>query len=129
MAFTSGGLRENVFVVRLDGTGYRQLTDDGFRNRGPGLVGGRQRDRVLLRSLGPLTRSGRCGPTAAASTPLDARPRREAQWYPEWSPDGQPASRPRACRRRAVVDPAKPLGERVVLELHAAAGRGESSTG
>jgi Tol biopolymer transport system component len=35
IAFTSGGLRENLFLVRADGTGYRQLTDDQFRNRGP----------------------------------------------------------------------------------------------
>ncbi|HET7294617.1 MAG TPA: protein kinase [Vicinamibacteria bacterium] len=35
IAFSSGGLRENLFVVRMDGTGYRQLTDDEFRNRGP----------------------------------------------------------------------------------------------
>ncbi len=27
--------RENVFVMRADGTGRRRLTDDGFRNRGP----------------------------------------------------------------------------------------------
>ena len=35
IAFTSGGLRENLFLIRMDGTGYRQLTDDEFRNRGP----------------------------------------------------------------------------------------------
>jgi Tol biopolymer transport system component len=34
IAFTTGG-REDVFVVRADGTGFRQLTDDAFRDRGP----------------------------------------------------------------------------------------------
>jgi Tol biopolymer transport system component len=27
--------RENLFVIKSDGTGRRRLTDDGFRNRGP----------------------------------------------------------------------------------------------
>jgi len=35
IAFTSGGLRESLFVIRMDGTGYRQLIDDTFRTRGP----------------------------------------------------------------------------------------------
>ena len=33
VAFTTEG-REDVFVVRADGTGFRQLTDDAFRDRG-----------------------------------------------------------------------------------------------
>jgi Tol biopolymer transport system component len=33
VAFTTEG-REDVFVVRADGTGFRQLTDDVFRDRG-----------------------------------------------------------------------------------------------
>jgi Tol biopolymer transport system component len=33
VAFTTGG-REDVFVVRGDGTAFRQLTDDAFRDRG-----------------------------------------------------------------------------------------------
>jgi Tol biopolymer transport system component len=35
IAFTTGGLRENLCVIRVDGTGYRQITDDPSRNRGP----------------------------------------------------------------------------------------------
>ena len=33
IAFTTSG-REDLFVVRADGTGFRQLTDDAFRDRG-----------------------------------------------------------------------------------------------
>ncbi len=35
LAFTTGGLRENLCVIRTDGTGYRQITDEPSRNRGP----------------------------------------------------------------------------------------------
>jgi len=35
IAFTTLGGREDLFVVRGDGSGYRQLTDDAFRDRGP----------------------------------------------------------------------------------------------
>jgi len=34
IAFTTLGGREDLFVVRSDGTGYRQITDDAFRDRG-----------------------------------------------------------------------------------------------
>ncbi len=35
LAFSTTGTRENIFLVRPDGSGYRQITDDEFRNRGP----------------------------------------------------------------------------------------------
>jgi Tol biopolymer transport system component len=35
VAFTTLGGREDLFVVKSDGTGYRQITDDAFRDRGP----------------------------------------------------------------------------------------------
>ncbi len=35
IAFTTLGGREDLFVVKSDGTGYRQITDDAFRDRGP----------------------------------------------------------------------------------------------
>jgi Tol biopolymer transport system component len=35
LAFSTTGTRENIFLVRPDGSGYRQVTDDEFRNRGP----------------------------------------------------------------------------------------------
>jgi Tol biopolymer transport system component len=35
IAFTEAGVREHLFVARVDGTQYRRLTDDAFRNRGP----------------------------------------------------------------------------------------------
>ena len=35
LAFSNTGTRENVFLVRPDGSGYRQVTDDEFRNAVP----------------------------------------------------------------------------------------------
>jgi Tol biopolymer transport system component len=35
IAFTTIGGREDLFIVKSDGSGYRQLTDDAYRDRGP----------------------------------------------------------------------------------------------
>jgi eukaryotic-like serine/threonine-protein kinase len=35
VAFTRAGTREDLFVARIDGSQYRRLTDDVFRDRGP----------------------------------------------------------------------------------------------
>jgi len=36
IAFTQAGAQEDLFVARVDGREYRRLTDDAFRDRGPG---------------------------------------------------------------------------------------------
>jgi len=53
VAFTTQG-REDLFVVRADGTGFRQLTEDAFRDRGPVLGVRRPAHRLLLESRGRL---------------------------------------------------------------------------
>jgi eukaryotic-like serine/threonine-protein kinase len=35
LAFSTTGTRENIFLIRPDGSGYRQVTDDEFKNRDP----------------------------------------------------------------------------------------------
>jgi TolB protein len=64
IAFTTAG-REDVFVVRADGTGFRQLTDDAFRDRG---VAGRPTGSAWpsTRTARATTRRSRCGRTAAS---------------------------------------------------------------
>jgi Tol biopolymer transport system component len=87
LAFASAGLRENLFVIKLDGTGYRQLTDDGFRNRGPSWSA--DGDLITFYS----NRSGRYevwsihadGSNLEQLTDSGAGSR----WFPEWSPDGR----------------------------------------
>ena len=108
VVFTSGGLRENIFVVRLDGTGYRQITDDEFRNRGPSWSA----DGSVIGFYS--NRSGRyeawtLRPDGSNLEPL-ARAEAGSLWYPEWSPDGSmiavagspddPPARPRKALRR-----------------------------
>ena len=67
IAFTTLGGREDLFVVKSDGTGYRQITDDAFRDRGPR---GRRtaRGSRSTATAAAATRPGRSGPTAAASS-------------------------------------------------------------
>ena len=50
VVFNESGAQEDLFVARTDGTQYRRLTDDTFRDRGPDLVAGRQTARVLFGS-------------------------------------------------------------------------------
>jgi eukaryotic-like serine/threonine-protein kinase len=35
LAFTTSGVREDIFVASVDGSDYRRLTDDPYRDRGP----------------------------------------------------------------------------------------------
>ena len=41
VAFRSRGQKEDLFLVRSDGSGLRQLTDDPHRDRGPAKAGAR----------------------------------------------------------------------------------------
>lgn len=52
LAFSTIGMSDNIYMIRSDGTGYRQLTDDTFRNRGPRFLDG---SRVLFYSNGAGT--------------------------------------------------------------------------
>ena len=38
IAFTEAGVQEDLFVARIDGTQYRWLTDDAFRDRGAAVA-------------------------------------------------------------------------------------------
>ena len=108
------GLLENIFLIRLDGTGYRQLTDDGFRNRGSSFSA----DGSLISFYS--NRSGRyeIWNLRRDGSNLEQITRSESgsRWFPEWSPDGSriaisgiPASQ--------LLDPAKPIGARAVFEF------------
>lgn len=67
LAFGSWGRQEDIFVVRTDGSGLRQLTDDLHRDRGPrGRPMGRR--SPSFRIAAASSRSGRSGPTAATSS-------------------------------------------------------------
>ncbi|MFI4945601.1 MAG: hypothetical protein ACHP85_20185, partial [Burkholderiales bacterium] len=114
VAFSSTGLQENVFIVRLDGTGYRQLTDDSFRNRGPGWSA----DGSVIGFYS--NRSGRyevwtMRPDGSGITQL-TQTQVGSSWYPEWSFDGSRIAVAGMPTTR-LLDITKPIAERVVLDL------------
>jgi Tol biopolymer transport system component len=108
ITFAGGDLRENIFFVRLDGTGYRQITDDEFRNRGPSWSA----DGSLITFYS--NRSGRyqvfgVRPDGSGLEPFTGAD--GSSWFPEWSPDGTrvAVSGPRGA---VLIDPRQPFAER-----------------
>jgi Tol biopolymer transport system component len=103
IAFTEAGVREDLFVARARGTEYRRLTDDGFRDRGPGWSPDASRiafysdrsgtyDLWMVRPDG----SGLVPVTSKLGTP----------GFPVWSPDA--TSIAFGYERWHIVNPAVP---------------------
>ena len=87
IAFSTLGVREDLFVVRSDGTGYRQITDDAFRDRGPkwspdGARIGFYSDRSGRYETWTIQPDG-SGLEQLTKTTGPSR------WDTEWSPDGK----------------------------------------
>jgi Tol biopolymer transport system component len=87
IAFNTSGVREDLFVIGADGKGFRQLTDDPFRDRGAlwspdgqriGFYSNRS-GRYELWSIHPD------GSGLEQLTETDGA----GLWFPIWSPDGQ----------------------------------------
>jgi WD40 repeat protein len=116
LAWASSGLRENLFVLRLDGTGHRQVTDDEFRNRGPSWSA--DGSRITFYS----NRSGRYEIWAIRPDGSGLERLTESQtgsrWFPEWSYDGTRLAISGIPTTR-LLDPARPIAEREVLALPA----------
>jgi Tol biopolymer transport system component len=114
LVWSSGGLRENLFVIRLDGTGYRQITDDEFRNRGPQWSA----DGSTISFYS--NRSGRyqvwsVRPDGSGIEPLTAITAGSVR-FSEWSYDGTRVAISGSPTTR-LFDPRKPLLERELLTL------------
>ena len=85
VAFTSAGAQEDLFVARVDGTEYRRLTDDAFRDRGVGW----SPDGSHLAMFSD--RSGTYDLWTIRADGSDLAPRTSATGIPGmpvWSPDG-----------------------------------------
>jgi Tol biopolymer transport system component len=85
IAFVTWGGREDLFVVRSDGAGYRQLTDDAYRDRG--VTWSPDSEWITFYS----DRAGRyetwaIHPDGSGLEQL-SRTRGPSRWYPVWSPD------------------------------------------
>jgi Tol biopolymer transport system component len=92
IVFRSMGRQENIFRVRTDGTKFRQLTDDVFKNRGPEWSP--DRTRIAFYS----DRGGRyevwtIRPDGSGLTQI-TRTNRDGAWFPQWSPDGRSIAYP-----------------------------------
>jgi dipeptidyl aminopeptidase/acylaminoacyl peptidase len=86
LAFVYGRNQDDIFIVRTDGTGLRQLTDDAYRDFGPQWFP--DGERILFFS----NRSGRYQVWAikadgSGRTQLSMSP--DEMWYPALSPDGR----------------------------------------
>src|SRR6476661_3784792 len=65
LAFTTSGVREDLFVASVDGTDYRRLTDDAYRDRAP--IWSPKGDRIAFglnnwRFIDPTKTSSPAGP-------------------------------------------------------------------
>jgi Tol biopolymer transport system component len=87
LAFSSSGLEEDLFVVRTDGTGLRQLTHEGHRDRGPRWSPDGQQVAFF---------SKRTGNQEIWSAGIDGRAQKQLTFlagpnvlWPVWSPTGE----------------------------------------
>jgi serine/threonine protein kinase/Tol biopolymer transport system component len=115
LAFHSTLPQEDLFVIRTDGTGLRQLTDDAFRDRYPRWSpdGTRllfQSDRGERGEIWMLRRDG------SALQPLTHTTGRSPT-YPVWSPDGREATCTIAGRGTLLFDLSRKPGESRLVPL------------
>jgi Tol biopolymer transport system component len=108
IVFISLEPQEDLFLVRPDGSGLRQLTKDPFKDRGPGWS---PDGKVVFFS----NRGGRFGvwsirPDGSELRPLTAL--RQAIYQPVMSPDGRWLVCMTESTRASLIDLTKPLAQR-----------------
>ncbi len=100
LAFGTFASADNLYLIRADGTGYRQLTDDGYRNRGPRWSP--DGSRILFYSnRGGAYQVWSMRPDGSAFEPLTAMA--EGAILPLWAPDGRRLAVVRSLDSRSVV--------------------------
>ncbi len=109
LVFQSFVPQENVFLVHPDGTGLRQLTNDGFKNRQPRLSPDGKRIAFYSNRGGKydLWTLSIDGGNLERVTALSDRP----AYHPVWAPDGKRL----ACdieENEALIDLTRPLADR-----------------
>jgi Tol biopolymer transport system component len=109
IVFSTLGVREDLFVVRADGTGYRQITDDAFRDRGPkwspdGKRIGFYSDRSGRYETWTILPDG-------SRLEQQTRTTGPSRWDTEWSPDGKRLVTTDGVQTW-IEDLTKPLAER-----------------
>ncbi|HYH45117.1 MAG TPA: protein kinase, partial [Thermoanaerobaculia bacterium] len=115
LTFYASTPREDLFLIGADGSGQRQLTDDLFKDRHPRWSPDGQ--RILFYS----NRSGKyeAWSVDVADGRLEQLSRipDAAVTDPLWSPDGKRIACSLGSQRAVLLDPALPLGKRLVGEL------------
>ena len=86
LAFASGGAQSDVFIVRTDGTGLRQLTDGRYRNRAP-CWSSDGKKIVFYSSRSGKSEAWIVNPDGSGFQQLTYETRGFV-WFPVWSPDG-----------------------------------------
>jgi Tol biopolymer transport system component len=109
IVFSTLGVREDLFVVRADGTGYRQITDDAFRDRGPkwspdGSRIGFYSDRSGRYETWTIQPDG-------SKLEQQTKTTGPSRWDTEWSPDGKSLATTDGVQTW-IEDLAKPLAQR-----------------
>jgi Tol biopolymer transport system component len=112
IAFTTAG-REDVFVIRADGTGFRQLTDDAFRDRGVAWSPDGQRLAFYSNREGDY-QAFTARPDGSELKQVSAVP--GGLWYVAWSPDGSELA---TCGEKGAwrIDLRQPVGEAAARRL------------
>ena len=109
VVFSTLGVREDLFVVRADGTGYRQVTDDAFRDRGPqwspdGSRIGFYSDRSGRYETWTIQPDG-------SKLEQQTKTAGPSRWDSVWSPDGKRLATTDGVQT-FIEDLTKPLAER-----------------
>ena len=111
VAFGTADRQEDLFLVRTDGTGFRQLTDDGHRDRGPRW----SPDGSRLMFYSKRTCQYNLWSIRPDCSRLEIVARsQETLLRPTWSPDGRRVMAKNIERRSLVmIDLEKPIEQRV----------------
>jgi Tol biopolymer transport system component len=110
LAAASSGSRESIFVLREDGTGLRQLTDDPHRNLGPLWWSPDGRQIAFFSNRTGSWDVWIIHPDGSGLRPLAADPGRNLS-HPVWSPDGSRMASVDGSDTVLVFDPRKPPRE------------------